>query len=440
MAGIRTFRLHELGCKVNQYEAQLLREGFLAIGLAEAPEEHGADLVVVNSCSVTESGAAKSRHAVRQLGRRNPGARILVTGCYVESDREDCEALDGVVRAFGNAEKAGIVPYVARQLLGMDGELPELPRGIRSFAGHTRAFVKVQDGCRDHCAYCIIPSLRGEPRSRPMDEIAEELAALARNGYREVVFTGVHLGYFGFERGEKGALVALLRLARATPGLERAKLSSVEVHEIDSELVDLFAADPFFVPHFHLPLQAGSDRTLRSMRRKYGTGRFRGAVDLLRDRLVEPALTTDLIVGFPGESSDDFDDSLRFCEEMDFAKMHVFPFSPRSGTEASHLPGLPPAKEILRRRQAAAELDDRMSTAYRRRFIGRRIEVLVEGRRMGGRLTGLSDRFQRVVLDDGDDLHNRLVEVEVLGEKDGLLEGRIPGRQAASAPSATMAP
>ncbi|MCA9319144.1 MAG: radical SAM protein, partial [Planctomycetes bacterium] len=219
MGAIRSFRLHELGCKVNQWEGQLLREGLTALGLSEAPADAPADLCLVNSCSVTESGGSKSRQATRKFLRDNPEARIVITGCHVESDRGLCESLPGVVRAFGNAEKTSIVPWVARQLLDMDGELPELPTGISSFAGHTRAFVKIQDGCRDHCSFCIIPSLRGDVVSRREDEILAELRALAANGHREVVFTGIHLGYYGFDRNEPDAVVKLLRSSRAIAGL-----------------------------------------------------------------------------------------------------------------------------------------------------------------------------------------------------------------------------
>ncbi len=422
MASARTFRVHELGCKVNQWEGQWLREGLEALGLEEARPESSADLFLVNSCSVTESGGAKSRHSVRHFMRRNPAARVIVTGCYAESDREIVESLPGVVRTFGNQEKAEIVPWIARSILNMDGELPDLPRGISRFAGHTRAFVKIQDGCRDNCAFCIIPSLRSEIESRPAAEVVAEVRRLVDRGHQEVVLTGVHLGYFGWERGEKRAVIELLERLSGIEGLRRLKVSSIEVHEIDEEMVDLFAAREVFVPHFHLPLQAGSDATLRLMRRKYNLARFRHAVSLLRAKLDDPALTTDLIVGFPGESEAEFDASMEFCAEMGFAKMHVFPYSVRRGTAAETMPGHLPAAEIVRRKKIAAELDDRMAEDYRRRFLGRIVPVLAEERAglMPGSLTGLSDRFIRVDFAAPDEFMNRILPVrldEIRGDR-----------------------
>ena len=423
----RTFKLHELGCKVNQWEGQWFREGLLALGLTEARADEGADLYLVNSCSVTESGGAKSRHSVRHFLRRHPETRVLVTGCYAESDREVVEQLPGVVRVFGNQEKAGIVPWVARSLLGMDGELPELPRGISEFSGHTRAFVKIQDGCRDHCSFCIIPSLRGEIRSRSLPEVVEEVQRLVASGHREVVLTGVHLGYYGWEHGDDRAVFKLLCALREVEGLERLKLSSIEVHEITGELVDLFASSEIFVPHFHLPLQAGSNHTLRLMRRRYTTERFREAVTMLRERLVRPAITTDLIVGHPGESAAAFDESMAFCEEMCFAKMHIFPYSPRRGTHAASMPDHVHDGEITRRRKEAATLDDAMSAAFRRSFLGEVVPVLVEDRSAApaGHLTGLSDRFLRVDFEGSRDLVNTIVPVSLENVSGDRILGHI---------------
>ncbi|MFT7617631.1 MAG: threonylcarbamoyladenosine tRNA methylthiotransferase MtaB [Planctomycetota bacterium] len=425
MATPRTFRLHELGCKVNQWEGQWFREGLRALGLKEAGADESADIFVVNSCSVTESGGSKSRHSVRHFVRRNPDAKVLVTGCYAESDRDIVEALPGVVRTFGNQEKAGIVPWVARSLMGMDGELPELPKGISEFAGHTRAFVKIQDGCRDNCSFCIIPSLRGEIVSRPHAEIVAEVERLVASGYKEVVLTGVHLGYFGWDRNEKNAVYDLLQDLAAVDGLKRLKVSSIEVHEITEELVDLFASSDVFVPHFHLPLQAGSNEVLRIMRRKYSVERFRTAVAMLRDRLGTPALTTDLIVGHPGETEETFEESMAFCQEMDFCKMHIFPYSPRQNTRAAAMTNHVHDAEISRRKKVAADLDDAMALAFRQRFLGQTVPVLVEerARLSGGLLTGLSDRFMRVDFAGSSELMNQIVPVRL----DNVEEDRVIG-------------
>lgn len=426
MAEIRRFRLQHLGCKVNQYETQVIREGFRALGLEEAARDEDGDLFVLNTCSVTEQSGAKSRHAVRSFLRKSPDARVLVTGCYAESDPEICAAIEGVDRGFGNKEKTGIVPWVARELLGMEGELPELPKGVSEFTGRTRAFVKIQDGCRDRCTFCIIPSLRGDVTSRPEAEILEELGRLARHGFREVVFTGIHLGYYGFDREDPHAVRTLLEKTRQIEGLERVKLSSIEVHEIDEGLVDLFASDPtFFVPHFHLPLQAGADRTLRRMRRRYNVERFRGAVRLLRSRLENPAITTDVIVGFPGETEEDFRASHDFCAEMDFAKMHIFPYSVRRDTPAAEMDDHIHPEEMKRRKRALAELDDAMAERYRAGFLGETLPTLVESRRnpRTGLLTGLTERFVRVDFEGGDELMNEIVPVRAEAVEGDRLHG-----------------
>lgn len=432
MATPRTFRLHELGCKVNQWEGQWFREGLKALGLHEAGAEETADIFVVNSCSVTESGGSKSRHSVRHFVRRNPSAKVLVTGCYAESDKDIVEALPGVVKTFGNQEKAGIVPWVARSLLGMDGELPELPQGISEFAGHTRAFVKIQDGCRDNCSFCIIPSLRGEIMSRPHNEILEEVKRLVASGYKEVVLTGVHLGYFGWDRQEKNAVYDLLKDLAQVSGLKRLKLSSIEVHEITESLADLFASSEVFVPHFHLPLQAGTDEVLRIMRRKYSVGRFRDAVAMLRDRLDTPAITTDLIVGHPGETDVDFDNSMAFCREMAFSKMHIFPYSPRQNTAAAGMTNHVHDAEISRRKKVAAELDDMMALNFRQHFCGTTAPVLVEGHAKvaGGMMTGLTDRFLRVDFEGSSDTINEIVPVQLDNAETDRMIGHVTKKEA----------
>lgn len=424
----RTFRLQDLGCKVNQYETQVFREGLCSLGLMEASDGEAADLCVVNSCSVTVSGGAASRGVVRKLIRENPEAKVLVTGCYAESDQDICQSIEGVTRAFGNKEKSSIVPFVAHELLQMEGQLPELPTGISRFAGHTRAFVKIQDGCRDNCTFCIIPSLRGELESRPLADIVLEVQRLVESGYREVVFTGVHLGYYGWGSDGSQGVVPLLEAMKGVDGLERVKLSSIEVHEIDDRLLDVFFSDARFVPHFHLPLQAGSDKTLQRMRRKYNTSRFREAVEALRQHCADVALTTDIIVGFPGETDDDFQDSLAFARSMEFSKIHVFPYSVREGTPAATAPSHVPSSVIRERAQAMGAADAEMARVYRSRFLGRVVSVLVEERRVSdeGHLTGLTDRFVRVQMKGPDEWMGQIVKIRLLEEKDGSLWGRDP--------------
>lgn len=423
---MRTFRVEHLGCKVNQYEARALEEGLSRLGLQPAGPGGPADLHVLNTCSVTEHAGATSRKLVRRSVRESPGATVLVTGCYAESDRQRVEHIPGVTRVFGNAEKEGLLGWVASDLLHLPLDAGAARFRITGGGGQTRAFVKVEDGCDDRCTFCIIPRLRGPARSRPEDEVVAEVRDLVRAGHQEVVLTGVHLGYYGKETGSpRKALPALLRRLVKLPGLHRLKLSSIEVHEITSELVALFASEPVLSPHLHLPLQSGSDNVLRLMRRKYNRRLFLERVLTLRERLVEPALSTDVIVGFPGEGDADFEDTLEVVRRAGFMKVHVFPYSPRAGTAAAGLEGALPAEIVAARKQRLLEVDALQGAAFRRGFLGRRVEVLVEGRRDSatGLLTGLTERYLRVLLPGPDRLQGHLVDVRVLrdGEAGAVL-------------------
>ena len=406
------FLVDFLGCKVNQYEAEALREGFERLGMRAAKSAGEAELYVLNSCSVTGHAGATTRKQMRRALRKNPQVQVLVTGCYAESDRELLEAMPGVVRVFGNGEKEAILPFVAERWLGLPAYPASLPSLSRS--SQTRAFVKIEDGCDDRCSFCIIPRLRGPARSRGEDEIVAEVEGLVCAGHLEVVLTGVHLGFYGKESGDpRRALRRLLERLLAIEGLARLKLSSIEVHEIDEAFLDLVASSPRFAPHFHLPLQSGCDGTLRAMRRKYNTATFRSRVRAIRERFDRPALSTDLIVGFPGESELDFAQSLRFAEEMEFMKIHVFPYSPREGTEAAARSDAVPDRVIRERATAVGQLDEACGDRWASSFEGETIEILVEGRRdpLRGLLSGLSERYLRAVVSGPDELMGRLVSV-----------------------------
>lgn len=434
---MKTFQVEFLGCKVNAYEIEALREGFRHLGMVETSLADAADVYVLNTCSVTANAGSTSRNRVRRALRRNPDTQVLVTGCYAESDRDRLEGIGGVRRIFGNDEKDGILPWIASELLGEpDRELP--PFRITRMGEQTRAFVKIEDGCDDNCTFCIIPTLRGPARSREPDEIVEEVGELVRSGHKEIVLTGVHIGYFGkglpdLAEGSgavrRGAhLVALLRRLARIPGLERLKLSSIEVHEITDELVELFASDPVFAPHFHLPLQAGCDRTLRRMRRKYNTALFRDRVEALRAAIPEPAISTDVIVGFPGETDADFEASLEFCRSIGFVKIHVFPYSVREGTPAATMEDPIDHRTSERRKHALLALDEEHGNAWRRGFVGRTVGVLVEGRPdAAGRLTGLTERYLRVGFEGPERLHGEIVPVRV----DEVIEGGVVGSRCA---------
>ena len=419
-----TFRVAFVGCKVNQYEAEALREGLQRLGLGVSGDDEVTDLFVLNTCSVTGQAGATSRKLVRRAVRENPAVDVLVTGCYAESDRAVLEALPGVVAVFGNGDKDRIVPFVARRSLG--AEVPDTEPLRITRTEQTRAFVKIEDGCDDACSFCIIPLLRGPARSRAPETILAEVRDLVAAGHREVVLTGVHLGYFGKETGNpRAALHELLVGLIHIPGLARLKLSSIEVHEITDTLLDLMAAWPVFVPHFHIPLQSGSDRILRLMRRKYRSSRFLDRIDAIRSRWDRPALSTDVIVGFPGEAERDFRDTLAVCEQAGFMKVHVFPYSARGGTAAPDLPDPVPDSTREERKQRLLAWDAERGVAWRRMFVGEPLEVLVESRRDAatGLLTGLTGRYVRVLFDGPDRLMGQLVDVRGEQEDGPALRG-----------------
>ena len=349
----RTCRLTTLGCKVNQYETQYVKETLEINGYREAEDGEYADLCIVNTCTVTMEGDAKSRHAVRRLHERNPGTQIVVMGCYATRDPGAVAKLPGVVRVITDKAK------LADEL--HDFGVTELPAGITRFDDHQRAFVKVQDGCLLNCTYCIIPSVRPVVRSRSPAEIACEVTELLANGYHEIVLTGVHLGHYGIDRSkgkpkhEWCRLWHLLEKLDALPGDFRFRLSSLEAAEARDDLVRVMSRSPRVVPHLHLCLQSGSDRILGLMKRRYSSAGFLERCRRLKEALDAPAFTTDVIVGFPGETEADFEATCEVVREVGFAKIHVFSYSPRAGTPAALLrDAVPPAVMQERRQRLAA--------------------------------------------------------------------------------------
>jgi threonylcarbamoyladenosine tRNA methylthiotransferase MtaB len=329
----RTCRLVTLGCKVNQYETQLVKEALEQNGYREAAEEEPADLCVVNTCTVTGAGDSKSRQVIRQLARHNPGTRTIVMGCYATRDPQAVSRLPGVFEVVHDKRELGDV--LARQ------GIVDMPRGISHFDGRKRAFVKVQDGCILKCTYCIIPHVRPGLSSRSPADIEEEVRRLIGNGYREIVLSGIHVGHYGVDttRGKSGLppfrLWHLFRRLDRIGGPWRMRLSSIEAAEVNDEFISAAADCEHLCPQFHPALQSGSEAVLRRMRRRYSLHRFLEKIDKMRERLDHPAFTTDMIVGFPGETDDDFEQSLAACRRVGFMKIHIFPFSAREGTQAA---------------------------------------------------------------------------------------------------------
>jgi threonylcarbamoyladenosine tRNA methylthiotransferase MtaB len=373
----RTCRLVTLGCKVNQYETQYVKETLEANGYIEAGEGQPADLCIVNTCTVTGEGDAKSRQAVRRLHQAQPHAEIVVMGCYATRDPDAVARLPGVVKVI--ADKTRIVEELAP--FGVVEVIP----GISRFDDHQRAFVKVQDGCLLNCSYCIIPHVRPSLRSRTPEAIVAEAARLIDNGYREIVLTGIHLGHYGIDlsRGKPKSqwrrLWHLLERLADLPGDFRIRLSSLEAAEARDDLIRVMAEVPRICPHLHLCLQSGSDGILARMKRRYRSAGFLERCRRIRAALDRPALTTDVIIGFPGETDADFEATCRVVREVGFARIHLFSYSPRAGTEAARWNESVPPGVVAERRARLLGLERDLAEAYCRSLLGRRLDVLVEG-------------------------------------------------------------
>ena len=367
-----------LGCKVNQYETEFVREGLIGIGYEDAGDEHAADLCIVNTCTVTNEGDSKSRQVIRRLARDNPESKIVVMGCYATRAPEEVAALPNVAEVVTDKRE---LP----DLLGRFGVI-DVPTGISGFARRHRAYVKVQDGCMLRCSFCIIPYVRPNLASRPAAHIAEEVRRLVDAGHREVVLTGIHLGHYGVDwnrklpKDEWTRLSHLVRQLAELPGDFRVRLSSIEATEVTRELIDVMSDHPEKVcPHLHISMQSGSDGVLRRMRRRWGAQRFVDRCHLLKERLDRPAITTDIIVGFPGETDAEFAETVNVCRQVGFSKIHMFPFSPRRGTPAATMPDQI-AKQLKHERGqelAAVEAEERRK--YFDSLAGMRLRVLVEG-------------------------------------------------------------
>jgi len=397
--------LDALGCKLNQAETETLARELARAGHSLVARTEPADVYILNTCTVTHVADGKSRQLLRQARRRNPDALVVATGCYAQRAPEELSGIDGVDRVVGNDGKMGLPALLSD--LGLTtgspavGETP--PR--RAPRSRTRSFVKIQDGCTSPCAYCIVPLVRGGETSLPADEVVAEVGERVAEGYQEVVLTGTKVGAYRHDSVNLRGLLARILTETSVP---RLRLSSLQPQEIAPGLIQLWD-DGRLCPHFHLSLQSGSDGVLRRMKRRYLTGEFRQAVSLVRERLPDAAITTDVIVGFPGETEEEFEESYRFCRETEFARIHVFPFSPREGTEAAMLPGRVESGVRQERTQRMLALAEISAGRFRERFAGRTMTVLWEQRLADGRWTGVTDNYIRVHTESEHDLANRLM-------------------------------
>ena len=392
-----------LGCKVNIYESEYV-EGLLKNANYEiVPFEDIADIYIINTCSVTNESDRKSRKMINQAKRRNKNAIIVVMGCYSQVKSEEVEA-DIVL---GNKDKSKIVEYIEdilekkqsiRKIYNLREEVNFEDMFISSFENHTRAFVKIQDGCNAFCSYCIIPYTRGRVRSKNYDDVIKEITKLVSNGYREVVLTGIHTGRYGIDLEDMNLEKLLKRLVEI-PGLYRIRLSSIEINEITEGIIDLIRSSKVVARHFHIPLQSGCDKILKSMNRKYDLAYFKERVKEIRELDKDISITTDLIVGFPGETDKDFEETVNTLREIKFSKIHTFPYSPREGTPAAKMNNQVNGLVKKERVRKVLDISAKYEKEYYEGYIGQELEGLVEVHK-DGRVIVLTSNYIPVIVDD----------------------------------------
>ena len=421
---MRPAALHNLGCKVNSYETEAMQQLLEEAGYEIVSFHEKADVYIINTCSVTNIADRKSRQMLHRAKKQNPEAVVVAAGCYVQSAAEELKADLAVDVIIGNNKKQDLVPILEEYFKDRTdsnhvieiNETHEYERlSIHKIADHTRAFLKVQDGCNQFCSYCIIPYTRGRVRSRRPEEVVAEVRELAAAGYQEVVLTGIHLSSYGvdFKEEENENLLSLIRQVHEVEGIRRIRLGSLEPRIITDDFAKALASMPKFCPHFHLSLQSGCDETLKRMNRHYTTEEYAAGCDILRRYFDNPAITTDVIVGFPGETEEEFEVTKAFLERIGFYEMHIFKYSRRAGTRADRMPEQVPEQIKNVRSEALLLLEKQMSKAYRESFLGKKKTVLLEEKtEIGGRayMIGHTMEYVKAVVPYADDLKNKMTE------------------------------
>jgi threonylcarbamoyladenosine tRNA methylthiotransferase MtaB len=425
----RTAAIATLGCKTNQFESAAMSERLTTAGWSIVPFEAGADLVIVNTCTVTAATDSQSRNLIRRARRLHPACRVVVTGCYAQVDPQTLAAIPGVSLVLGNEEKRDLLQQLEEE--GEAVRVSDIRQGasaevatLGSFAERSRAFVQIQNGCDAFCAYCIIPYARGRSRSVPAEQVLQQVADFLDAGYPEIVLTGIHIGGYGGDLSPASTLTSLLHRLLNESGVQRLRLGSVEPTEIPDQLLELLAGSDALCPHLHIPLQAGDDAVLARMQRHYDSAFFRALLERIHFRLPEAAVGLDVIVGFPGESEEEFARTEAFLEELPFSHLHVFPFSRRPGTPAATMAGQIAAAVAKERAARLRALGEAKLAAYARRFMGRIMEVVVEGGSKQGLSRGLTRNYLTVLFPSSEQAE-KVAQVRIKDWRDGLLYGDL---------------
>ncbi|TKJ33278.1 tRNA (N(6)-L-threonylcarbamoyladenosine(37)-C(2))-methylthiotransferase MtaB [bacterium (candidate division B38) B3_B38] len=429
---MKKFYIITFGCKLNQYDSAAMEEQLLASSLVKGNDYRDADIVVINTCTVTAKADSEARRWIRRVKRDNPGCRLLVTGCYAQRDPALLAKIPSVDAVFSNKEKFKLYSILSelnsgrKRIVRWSDPLKEEATHfypLKRFSGYTRAFVKIQEGCDAKCTYCIVPRVRGRPRSLPSRIILKQIELLVDQGYKELVLTGVHIGRW-CEEGKR--LVHLLQMIEQIKRLPRLRLSSLEPKEVSPELIELAASSRQIVPHFHIPLQSGSDRILKLMGRPYTAAYYRRLLENIRKSVPRASIGADVIAGFPGEREEDFQQSYELIASSPLTYLHVFPFSPRPGTAAADEKGICPHREVHQRTKLLRELSRNKNYQFRLQFRGEILPCLIIGQKgTGGLLSALSDNYLKLEVEGERQLMNKIVKVRVTEVADNSTRGRF---------------
>ncbi len=411
--------IYTLGCKVNLYESEVIINEFKKKGYEIVPFESKSDICIINTCTVTNTSDKKSRNIIRQAVKNNPNAVIVVMGCYSQIRSEDIKNIDGVDIIIGNTNKSRVVLLVEEYLKNKKSinKIEDImhttfePMELDSFETRTRAFVKVQDGCNNFCSYCIIPYTRGNIRSKEKEDVVNEIKCLVKNNYKEVVLTGIHTGHYGKDRYDYDFSDLLSELCKID-GLERIRISSIEITELDDKFINTLRKNEKIVNHIHIPLQSGCDKTLKEMNRKYDTKYYKSKIDEIRKIRPGISITTDLIVGFPNETIEDFNKTYEFLKEINFSKIHVFPYSRRKGTPADLMDNQVDEKTKKERVKKVLELSRTLEEKYMNEFLNKDVEVLIE-KYEDGIITGHTGNYIQVKLKGDTSDINKIVKIHI---------------------------
>lgn len=424
---------YTLGCKVNQYETEAMLEMFKKEGYTQVDSEDFADVYVINTCTVTHMSDRKSRQYIRRMKKKNPDAIIAVVGCYSQVSPEEILEIEEVNLVMGTNERRQIVEEIKKLDASKKASTVDDIMKVRAFEeieisqtnGRTRAFIKIQDGCDRFCTYCIIPYARGgKVRSRDLESIVSEVEKLVLNGYKEVVLTGIHVASYGKDvKDESINLLTVIKAINEIDGIERIRLSSVEPVLFTDEFVSEVSKMKKVCPHYHLSLQSGCDETLKRMNRRYTTKEYKEIVDRLRENISNVAITTDVIVGFPGETNDEFKSTYEFLKEIELSQMHVFKYSPRKGTPAATMENQidPQMKQL--RSDKLLNLNKENFNKFAGRFIGQEVDVLFEQSIAENTYEGLTPNYIRVVVKSDKDIHGEILKVKLTDIRDEYVEG-----------------